>query len=334
MTATQTTAGLKSLRFRAEREDDWRRLDRMLRKAEARSASALTDDELVELPVLYRAALSALSSARATSLDQALVAYLESLCERAYYFLYGVRGRLGQRFVDFLARGLPLAIKGLWRETLIATGIFVLGAMVAYGMVGADPDWFYTFMGAPDGRDPSSTVEELRKVIYGDGDKDGLSVFATFLFTHNAQIALLCFALGFALCVPTAYLLLTNGAMLGAFVAMHVEKGLGFEISGWLLIHGVTEIFAVLLAGAAGLRIGWSVGFPGERSRLEALRISGTEGAVVMGGVVMMLMFAGLLEGFGRQLITNDIARYAVALVTAIFWAGYYYLPRKVRARG
>jgi uncharacterized membrane protein SpoIIM required for sporulation len=245
-----------------------------------------------------------------------------------------VRGRLGQRFVDFLARGLPAAIKGLWRETLVSAGIFILGAVVAYMLVRGDADWFYTFAGGSDGRDPSSSAEELRKIIYGDQDKDGLSVFATFLFTHNAQIALLSFALGFALCVPTAYLLLTNGAMLGAFLAMHVDKGLGFEITGWLAIHGVTEIFAILLAGAAGLRIGWSVGFPKERSRLEALRISGTEGAVVMGGVVMMLMFAGLLEGFGRQLITHDIARYAIALATAVFWACYYYLPRKVRAGG
>lgn len=323
---------LKSTRFRAEREDDWRRLDRIVRKAETRSISALSDEELLAMPVLYRAALSALSSARATSLDQALIEYLESVCERAYYFVYGVRGRIGPRFVNFLSRQLPAQVKGLWRETLIATFLFVLGAVAAYLLVSVDSDWFYAF-GPSDGRDPSSTAEELRRIIYGDDDKDGLSVFATFLFTHNAQIALLAFALGFALCVPTAYLLLMNGAMLGAFVAVHVEKGLGFEIMGWLTIHGVTEIFAVLLAGAAGLRIGWTVGFPGVRSRLDAARDAGKSGAVVMGGVVIMLMFAGLLEGFGRQLITSDIARYSIGAATGLFWAAYYYLPRK-RAHG
>ena len=327
--------GLKSHRFRTEREDDWLRLERMLRKAETRSAAALTDDELVQLPVLYRAALSALSSARATSLDHALVEYLESLCERAYYFLYGVRGRPGERFIDFLARKLPAAVKGLWRETLISGGLFALGVAVAYLLVSNDPDWFQSLMGGDaQGRGPQATAEELRKIIYNDTERSGLSVFATFLFTHNAYVSLLAFALGFALCVPTAYLMLSNGAGVGALLAVHVDKGLGFELGGWLAIHGVGEIFACILSGAAGLRIGWSVGFPGERSRLDALRESGVQGAVVMGGVVMMLLFAGLLEGFGRQLITNDLARYGIGAATGVFWACYYYLPRRGKAGG
>lgn len=330
---TSPATGLKSHRFRAEREDDWRRLERMLRKAETRSAAALTDEELVDLPVLYRAALSALSSARATSLDRALIDYLENLCERAYYFLYGVRGRPGERFVNFLSRDLPAAVTGLWRETLVSGGLFALGVAVAYFLVSHDPDWFHSLIGDAQGRGPQATAEELRKIIYDDNDRSGLSVFATFLFTHNAYVSLLAFALGFALCVPTAYLLLMNGAALGALMAVHVDKGLGFELGGWLSIHGVGEIFACILAGAAGLRIGWSVGFPGERSRLDALRDSGVQGAMVMGGVVMMLLFAGLLEGFGRQLITHDLTRHAIGATTGVFWACYYYLPRR-KARG
>src|SRR5271156_1385851 len=92
---------LKSFRFRAEREADWRRLETLLNKAEGRSAAALSDEELLAMPVLYRATLSSLSVARATSLDQSLVDYLESLATRAYFFVYGTRAGPAQRLSRF-----------------------------------------------------------------------------------------------------------------------------------------------------------------------------------------------------------------------------------------
>ena len=327
--------GLRSERFRAEREGDWRELDRLIGKAERRSVTALSDDELLNLPVLYRSAMSALASARATSLDQALVAYLESLCSRAYYFVYGVRTRPMERIVDYLARGLPAEMKSIWRETLVSALVFWLGAVIAYVLVRTEPDWFYSFVGGglSDGRTPSATREFLQSTLYDNpnGGADGLSTFASFLFTHNAQIALWAFALGFALGLPTLYLIATNGCMLGAFFAVFAAKGLGFEAGGWLSIHGVTELSAVIIAGGAGMRIGWRTGFPGEIPRMDAMVAAGRRGAMVMGGVVIMLACAGLLEGFARQLITNDWARYAIAVASGVFWLVYFYLPRRRR---
>ena len=145
-------------------------------------------------------------------------------------------------------------------------------------------------------------------------------------------MAVAAFALGFAFCAPTVLLLLYNGATLGAFVSLFASRGLGFELGGWLLIHGVTELFAIILAGAAGLRIGWSAAFPGARSRLAAIAEAGRTAGVAMGGVVVMLFLAGLLEGFGRQLITNDLARYGVAAATGAMWLTYFYGQRRERA--
>jgi len=115
------------------------------------------------------------------------------------------------------------------------------------------------------------------------------------------------FALGFAFCIPTAFLLMYNGFALGAFVAVFSDKALGFEVGGWLIIHGATEIFAIILAGAAGLHIGKAVAFPGDLSRTQAASKAGGTASLLMAGVVIMLFFAGLLEGFGRQLITSDL---------------------------
>lgn len=330
-----TQLHLKSYRFRAEREDDWRRLEALLAKVGKGSARALSDEELLAMPVLYRQALSSLSVARATSLDQSLVDYLESLSTRAYFFVYGARSSLVERLGGFFAREWPTAAKALWRETLASFALTLVGVLAAYFLTLHDPDWFGAFVpdGLADGRGPAASAEALRATLYDKGgDHKGLSVFAAFLFTHNSGVAIFAFALGFAFCLPTAMLMAYNGCMLGAFLATFAMRGLAFEAGGWLAIHGVTEISAVILAGAAGLRIGWTLAFPGDLSRPAAMAQAGRQSATLMAGVVVMLFCAGILEGVGRQVIQNDLARYGVALVTLIIWPVYLYLPRRAKA--
>src|SRR5271169_1914274 len=121
---------LKSQRFRAEREWDWRRLEGLLLKAEGRSAASLSDEELLAIPVLYRSTLSSLSVARATSLDHSLVEYLESLSTRGYFFVYGARASLPERLAKFFAETWPASVKALWRETAVAAFITVAAAVV------------------------------------------------------------------------------------------------------------------------------------------------------------------------------------------------------------
>jgi len=91
------TVTLKSHRFRTEREESWRELETILKAIEGRGMKSLTDAQIVALPRLYRSTLSSLSVARATSLDQGVIVYLESLSARAYYILYGSQVSLGKR---------------------------------------------------------------------------------------------------------------------------------------------------------------------------------------------------------------------------------------------
>lgn len=323
---------LKSHRFRIEREQSWRELETILKAIEGRGMKSLTDEQIVALPRLYRSTLSSLSVARATSLDQGVIVYLESLSARAYYILYGSQVSLGKRISSFFLRDWPMTAKALWKETAISTALTLLAAILAFILVKNNPDWFYTFMpeSMASGRTPTASAETLRDTLYHDGDANGLGVFATFLFSHNSKVAMFCFALGFAFCIPTAFLLLYNGFILGSFIAIFSEKGLGFEVGGWLIIHGATEVFAIILAGAAGIHIGKAVAFPGELTRTESASKAGGKASLLMAGVVIMLFFAGLLEGFGRQLITNDWVRYAIGLGTLTIWLLYFYGPRRV----
>ncbi|HEX8442315.1 MAG TPA: stage II sporulation protein M [Allosphingosinicella sp.] len=325
------TASAAARRFRADREEEWRRLEALLTTVEKKSARALSDHDLLELPLLYRSALSSLSVARETSLDLELVTYLEGLCARAYFFVYGVRSSAWTRLKRFFRDDWPLAVRSIWRETLVACLLLLFGAVVGFLLVQNDPAWFGSFVPAElaGGRDFTSSAASLRSTLYDGGGKNQmLEAFAAFLFSHNSRVAIFCFALGFAFGLPTAMLLVYNGLTLGAFVALFSSRGLGLELGGWLFIHGTTELFAIILAGAAGLRIGWAVVFPGERARLQAASHAGRTSAVAMSGVVLMLLAAGLLEGVGRQEITSDLARYGIGSAALIIWLLYYYAPR------
>lgn len=322
---------LKSQRFRSEREADWKRLEGLLALLESGKRRALSADDVIALPVLYRATLSSLSVARSISLDRNLVDYLESLSTRAYFFVYGNRITLGERLTGFFLRDWPDAVRALWRETLVSAALTLLGSVVAFEVILRKTAFFYVFVprALAGNRGPESSTAELAQTLFHSQRGEALGFFASFLFTHNAQIAILAFALGFACCLPAAFLMFYNGLMLGAFVALFYLHGLTVPMGGWLLIHGVTELFAVTLAGAAGIRIGWMLAFPGDKSRLAAAADAGRIGALVMGGAVVMLAVAGLLEGFGRQLITSTPLRYAIALASAMIWGSYFCYPRR-----
>ncbi|MEO7690721.1 MAG: stage II sporulation protein M [Sphingomonas sp.] len=324
---------VNATRFRKAHEAEWERLEYLVSRIEKRSVRALSDEDLLVLPLLYRSALSSLSVARETSLDRALISYLEQLCTRTYFQIYGVPSSALHQLIRFFAKSWPEAVRSLWRETLVAFLLTAAGAVVAYLLVRSDPTWFYAIMPGDmaQGRDPAASVESLRETLYIK-PKDDLAFFATYLFTHNAQIAIFSFALGFAFTVPTIMLILYNGLSLGAFVAVFASKGLGPNVVGWLMIHGTTELFAIILSGAAGFRIGLAVAFPGRLSRGDSAIQAGRSASVVMAGSVVMLIVAGVLEGIGRQTVTDDLSRYAIGLTMLVGWLAYFYLPRRRRA--
>jgi uncharacterized membrane protein SpoIIM required for sporulation len=331
-----TPALLNATRFRAAHEADWARLEELVTVMEKKSIRRLSDDDLLALPALYRTTLSSLSIARDTSLDRSLIRYLEQLCTRTYFQIYGVQTPAGRQIARFFTQGWPQAVQALWRETIICAILTFGAAIAAYMLIRADPSWFYSIIpdGLASGRDPGASPQYLRSTLY-ENRQDWLLPFATFLFTHNSQVAIFAFALGFAFAVPSVLLILYNGLMLGALFAVFASKGLGPNLAAWLMIHGTTEIFAICIAGAAGIRIGMAVAFPGTVSRMEAAVQAGRLGATAIIGVVVMLAVAGILEGVGRQLITNDGLRALIGAAMLAAWFAYFYLfPTWRRANG
>jgi uncharacterized membrane protein SpoIIM required for sporulation len=325
------SAVLKSTQFRREREPSWRELEDLLEKLRRGSPRNLTPQELTRLPTLYRGALSSLSVARSISLDQSLLAYLESLANRAYFQIYGPRKGFGAVAGAFLRRGFPAAVQALARPILLAILLSVIAALAGYFLCMSNAEWYYTLMpdSSAQGRMPTSSAEELKKALYDDSDTAGdyLSAFASFLFVHNAGIGIVCFALGFAFGLPTALLLIQNGLMLGAFVALYASHGLGVEIGGWLIIHGSTELLAIAVAGGAGFALGGALLFPGGKTRLGALAETGRTAGQVALGCVLMFCVAGMLEGYARQWVVLLWARYAIGGLMLVFWLLYFCQP-------
>jgi len=327
-------ASLRSDRFRLEREGDWRRLEAIVTALEKNRLRRISDEDLLALPVLYRHTASSLAVARETSLDAGTLAYLESLVRRAWFQVYGPRTSLLGWLRRFLGGDWSAAVRSLWLELCVALAAMVAGTVVGWLLVARDSDWYYALVPGEfaDARRPGAGREVLADALQGtQGSGEGLTVFAAYLFSNNTAVSILAFALGFAFGVPTLLLLVYNTAILGAMLWLFFDAGLGWEFVAWLSVHGTTELLAILLAGAAGIHIGRTMAFPGDRSVLAAASASGRRAALVMAGVVLMLAIAGLLEGYARQLVEAPPARGAIGFAMLAFWIAWFALAGRER---
>ncbi len=326
---------IRSARFRQEREADWVRLEALVTKAEKGGAQTLDFAEARDLASLYRQATTSLAIAREISLDRALLNYLEALAARAYLSVYAPQERLGGIFTRFFTQSAPRAMRQSWFFVLMGFLCLGLGAFVGYILYFESADWFYVFIPAElaGGRGPDASTEFLRSIIYDeDPEASGLGAFATYLFSHNTRIAIFVFGLGVFACLPAVLLTFYNGLLIGAFVALHVDRGLGWDIGGWLSIHGVTELSAICIACGGGLKLGAAVLFPGQRTRSEALRHAGRDALKLALIAALMLLAAAVLEGFGRQLIQDMTTRYAVGWGIGLLWLAWFVLAGRQRA--
>jgi uncharacterized membrane protein SpoIIM required for sporulation len=320
-------ATLRSDRFRLQREGEWRRLENILTRLEKGRLRKLSDEDVLELPALYRMAASSLAVARETSLDAATLAYLESLVQRAWFQVYGPRLGLISWLKQFLGGNLSRAIQEIWLDICVALFVMVMGTIAGWLLVSRDQEWYFSLVPTQfaDTRVPGASREVLLESLKVEESANGMSTFAAQLFTNNAGVSILAFALGFAFGIPSLMLLVHNMAVLGAMLWLYSDQGLTWEFVAWLSVHGTTELFAILLAGAAGMHIGRKMAFPGHKSIMASAAEGGQRGAQVMIGVVLMLVFAALLEAFPRQLAGTE-ARAIIGVFMMLFWLVYFFV--------
>ena len=215
-------------------------------RREAVGARARATRICSRLPILYRGALSSLSVARETSLDLELVTYLEGLCARAYFFVYGVRTSAWQRLARLLRARLagggarPVA-RDPGRRSLL-TADRRRRRLSARRRRSELVRRLRARRSSPAAATSPPRPRCCATTLYDATARAALSIFAPSCSPTTARSRSVAFALGFAFGVPTVLLLVYNGAMLGAFLALFASHGLGVELGGWLIIHGTTEI--------------------------------------------------------------------------------------------
>ncbi|MBN8466587.1 stage II sporulation protein M [Corallococcus exiguus] len=287
--------------FIETRRPRWQQLESLLDKSEGEGLRKLSLDEARSLGKLYRAVSSDLLWVRARSGSADVSAYLNDLVGRAYALTYPGRR---PRFADvwaFVARGFPALLRHEWRMYVASVLLFLAGAGFGYvGMV-VDPDaGHYLVPGQHVSLDP---VKRAADEAAGKGmTVEEQAQFTTFLFTHNIQVAFLAFALGVTLGLGTAVMLFVNGLFLGALAQVYAAKGMAGWFWAWILPHGIPEISAICIAGAAGLVIARGMVAPGGLSRGQALRKEAVTAVKMLFGTLVLFVLAGFIEGTVSQI--------------------------------
>ena len=325
--------------FTTRNKPAWDELETLVKKGR-RSVGSMTPAELSRLDVLYRRTSIHLSQATTRSTDRRLQAYLNGLTSAAHSLIYLPPSRsltAGLRFL--LVEGIARAWARNWRCHASSAALLIGGALVAYFAALTDPQAAYALWppAMAGERQPGSTAEQLLESLRSGRDQAGGEkfLFASFLFANNLRVGILAAAAGILAGVPTVFLMIYNGMLLGVFVALHHRVGIYDEMWAWILPHGITEIGAIVLCGGVGLMFGEAILAPGERTRGEALRATGREAGIVALSAALMLIAAAIIESYLRQSHLSTSARFIFAGGTAVFWAAFiaYGFVREAAAR-
>jgi uncharacterized membrane protein SpoIIM required for sporulation len=166
---------------------------------------------------------------------------------------------------------------------------------------------------------------------YVDVAAEDRPLMASGIITNNVRVAIACFAGGIFLGVGSLILLAFNGLAIGAFAGHFANAGLLDYLLTFILGHGALELFAIWVAGAAGFLLGRSVVAPGRLSRTDALVISGRLAVRMVGATALLLVVAGIIEGFisaGGYGVPVRLAASAASLTLLVA-----YLANGVRSR-
>jgi uncharacterized membrane protein SpoIIM required for sporulation len=306
----------------------WQQLDDLTRRGR-RSIANLTPDELDLLLALYQRTSAQLSYVRTAYREPALTSRLTRLVASANGVIYGKRTRSLRTVADFFTISFPAAVWHQRRPVVAATLLFVVPAFLIGLWLVNDPVALDA-SGSPAER--QFYVEEQFEQYYSDRPS---AQFFTEVTTNNIRVGFLAFALGAFLCIPGALILAYNALNLGVVAAWMITEGDALRFWGLILPHGALEITAIVIAGGAGLALGWALIAPGDRSRSDALAEEGRRAVVIVLGLMATFIAAGLIEGFITGSGWSAGIRVAIGLIAwGVFMAYLIVLGRAAAARG
>ncbi len=311
---------MPSDRFISQRKNAWQRLEDLLRLLDHSSLRRLGREEVRELGRIYRRTASDLAIARAESRDPRLVNYLNSLVIRAHGRIYRADAQGGKRIRRYFTHELPQTFRRTWRYTFVSFSVFFLFATLSFAGTKYDPE-FSELVGV------NPAFRELyieTKTHWWESLNKANQTGASMIMTNNIQVTIYTFAFGAIFGVGTLFYLAFNGANIASVLALTYKAGFGNDLVTFMVAHGVIELSCIFIAGGAGLLIGSAMIMPGNLTRGDALRTRGMEAVRLMLGVALLLVVAGIIEGFISPAPIDARIKYSIAAITGL--ALYSYL--------
>ena len=304
----------------------WDRLDQLIKRR--RSLSGAEVDELVELYQRVSTHLSMLRSASTIGSDSLLIGWLSSLIARARSAVTGAHAPLSSTFVRFWTVSFPVVAYRTWRWWLATAVVFFAVVTVIACWVAGNPE-VQSAVGTP------SDIDELvNHDVESYYSEHPAAAFALQVWVNNSWVTAQCIAFSVVLGLPIPIVLFQNAANLGLIAGLMFPAGKGGILLGLLAPHGLLEMTAVFLAGATGMRLGWSVISPGDRPRGQVLAEQGRAVVSVAVGLVGVLLVSGLIEALVTPSSLPTFVRVGIGIIAEAAFLVYivYFGRRAVKA--
>jgi uncharacterized membrane protein SpoIIM required for sporulation len=298
--------------FVAAHEAEWARLNTLVRRRRR-----LSGEEIDELVTSYQRTATHLSAVRSSGTDPALAARLSGLLGRARAAVTGAHTPGWRSVGVFFAVAFPaMAYRCRWWWLGTAVASLAL-ALIAGWWIADSPTVQASLVS-------HSQVQDLVNSQFRNYySQDTAASFALKVWTNNVEVAALTLVFGALLGVGTILSLLANSLNLAVDGGLMIGHGKAAEFFALILPHGMLELSAVFLAGAAGLRLGWAIIDPGPRRRSQALAEEGRETITIALGIVVVLGVSGIIEAFVTPSPLPTWARICIGAIAEITFLTY-----------
>ena len=300
------------LQFESRQHARWDELEQALAATEAgrksktlakqdaaqRSAHAAAAIDPARFAALYRAACEDLALARSRAYPVHLTARLEDLTARAHQLIYRQTDYGFARLKRLVLIDFPQAVRAHWRYLLVAGLVFALPLFLLGITTYVDPGFVLSVHDADTARQFDRMYGPGREPLGRERGADSDWMMFGHYIMNNIGIAFQCFAGGVFVGLGSLFFLAYNGASAGAVAGYLTARGHGEAFYSFVVTHGAFELTAIVISGAAGLRLGHALLAPGRHTRLEALKLAASEAAVLVYGTVALLLIAAAVEAF------------------------------------
>ena len=275
--------------FVRQRVGEWARLAEYSDRIGAGSAASLTPKEQLEFIALYRRVTADLARARMLKARPDVIEHLNGLVGRIHVQIYVRPGFRAAGIVEYFTGGFPRAVRRQAGWVFASILMLVVPAIAAGVAVQADPSLGRVFV-------PPQFYDNVGH--YDETGRSGgqVAMMTGFYIFNNVRVSIAAFALGMFFGLGSAYILVMNGAILGAMTAIIAQHRHSWPFWSFVASHGAIEMTAIVMAGAAGMMVGSKLINPGPHTRVRALIEAGREAGLMLYGIAAMLCVAAVLE--------------------------------------